>query len=101
MNKFYAIDLVTTIPENSNLNDYGSIGNYMSPNAEITGTLANCPFTGAGFVLHVERTTGGSTNGYCKQRMITNGYAPIEYWRTKCNNEWGYWKKIEGNPIAI
>lgn len=95
------MDDMITISSGDNLNNYTQCGNYLSPAAIITDTLDNCPMTGSGFVLRVERTTGGSMIGWCRQCIVPNKYIPVEYWRTMSDGNWSGWVKINGESLAI
>ena len=53
---------MTAIPSGADLNDYTTPGSYYSATSTITASLSHCPFTGAGFSLHVEVIAGTSDN---------------------------------------
>ena len=59
----YALKGGIEIPENADLNDYKTPGNYYCPRYSAVQTLDNCPFTSA-FTLKVSYGTG---NGYPMQ----------------------------------
>lgn len=57
--KSYFLQGGTVIPNNANMNDYVTPGNYFCQSNAVAGTLSNCPFTHA-FVLKVEYAAGRS-----------------------------------------
>ncbi|MCI8454152.1 MAG: hypothetical protein HFE84_06010 [Lachnospiraceae bacterium] len=89
----YSLDAAVQIPEGADLNDYVTPGNYLCNSTEIAKTLKNCPFTSAGFVLHVERVTGGSTENFIKQKIVGNSSTSEEYWRNKVSTAWKPWRE--------
>lgn len=91
LSTLYSLDDVELIPGNSDMNDYTSPGNYLSPAKSVTNTLLNCPHTGSSFIMHVERIAG--TSGFIKQRIICNDPKPIEYWRNQTNGIFRNWDK--------
>ena len=50
---------LTPIPNNSNLNNYTSVGNFASQSNATTKTLSNCP-TSVAFCLYVTNSTGST-----------------------------------------
>lgn len=92
------INLLTggvSIPENSDLNNYITIGNYTCANSTIAKTLSNTPYTGAGFALKVgnvynNNLTQNSPNIY--QELITP-YGD-SYTRRLYNGTWYDWHMV-------
>lgn len=93
------MDNAIAIPQNVDLNNYNQFGNYVSSSASITNTLKNCPLTGSGFVLHVERITGAKET-FCKQRIIVNNFDSKEYWRVQNENAWHTWYLMQGTEVT-
>lgn len=80
------------IPENSDLDDYLIPGIYNSPKQATTATLSNCPFTGAGFKMIVERHTQ-STNTI-RQTILKNNVDGAIYVRNIIGGVVGKWNKL-------
>lgn len=98
LSTYYSMDNAIEIPKNADLNNYPQFGNYISTAASTTDTLKNCPLTGSGFTMHVERITG-SRPDYCKQRIIANNSNAREYWRTKIEGVWQKWYMVVGEQV--
>lgn len=90
----YSLDAAVQIPEGADLNDYATPGNYLCSSAGIAKTLKNSPVDYSGFVLHVERVTGGVTTSFAKQRIAANSSTSEEYWRNKRSTFWTPWQTI-------
>lgn len=93
MSEYYSLKEAEAIPENADLNDYVEFGNYQCENNDRAKTLLNCPYTGGGFVLHVERTTGGMNN-YCRQTLVCNGDG-VTFVRNNINGTWRSWSRVQ------
>lgn len=98
LSTYYSMDNAIEIPKNADLNNYHQFGNYISIAASTTDTLKNCPLTGSGFAMHVERITGDRSD-YCKQRIISNNSNAREYWRTKLEGVWQKWYMVVGEQV--
>lgn len=76
------------IPENSNLDNYKTPGDYFAASAKEAATLTNTPMTGSGFRLIVE---AGYVPGYIRQYAIgVSGNIQTRYFQTS----WSPWVKI-------
>lgn len=92
LGNYYSLKNAISIPAGADLNSYAVFGNYVSVGANISATLLNCPVSGGGFTLHVERITGGIDDSYCKQKILYNAQSSVEFWRTKTGSlGWGPW----------
>ena len=89
----YSLNQAENIPNESDLNDYTTFGNYYVSSNQ-TSTLKNVPTSlgSNGFVLRVERCTYSITN-YCKQRIVSYN-SGAEYWRVNKNGTWTDWIAI-------
>lgn len=92
MSEYYSLKDAKAIPENADLNDYVEFGNYQCESGNRATTLSNCPYTAGGFVLHVERTTGGMDD-YCRQTLVCNGDG-ITFVRNLIQGVWKPWIRI-------
>jgi len=92
---YYSLKDAAEIPSGADLNSYTDFGNYVSTNEARSKTLKNCPWTGSGFKLIVERITGDTTGDYFKQRLIPNADECIEIIRHYVTGK-GYtaWKRL-------
>ena len=79
----------STIPSNSNLNDFYKAGSYQCA-MTTAQTLQNCPYSNAGIMLIVITRY---TNGDMSQQLLFGDPNNI-YSRTKNNDNWGGWKKF-------
>ena len=93
MSEYYSLKDAEAIPENANLNDYVEFGNYQCENKNQAQTLSNCPYTAGGFVLHVEKTTGGMNN-YCRQTLVCDGDG-VTFVRNNINGTWNNWLRVQ------
>lgn len=93
MSEYYSLKDAKAIPENADLNDYVEFGNYQCESSNRAKTLSNCPYTAGGFVLHVERTTGGMNN-YCRQTLVCNGDG-VTFVRNNINGTWNNWIRVQ------
>ncbi len=94
-NGYYSLKDAAEIPAGADLNSYTGFGNYVSTNEARSRTLKNCPWTGSGFKLIVERITGDTTGDYFGQRLIPNAEECIEIIRHYVTGK-GYtaWKRL-------
>ncbi len=84
----------TTIPSNSDLNDYLTPGIYTCRSSSAAKTLLNCPHTSSNFKLIVNQNTGNTTS--------FNGYQMIAGTAAKTFNPCIYYRGIAwnaSNPI--
>lgn len=83
-----------TITSGSDLNNYTTPGVYVSFNADVSGTLANCPFSAHGFRMYVIENISGY--GYIRQLIINkNTTVANEIWtRNGRNGTWTPWEQI-------
>lgn len=93
MSEYYSLKEAEAIPENADLNDYVEFGNYQCENKNQAQTLSNCPYTAGGFVLHVERTTGG-IDDCCRQTLVCNGDG-VTFVRNKISGTWNNWIRVQ------
>lgn len=101
LGSYYSMDDAIDIHSGDDLDNYTECGNYLSIGANITVTLLNCPLQGTGFVLHIERTTGGAINTWCRQCIVPNQRIPVEFWRTMHDGVWSKWVKVDGESLTI
>ena len=92
---YYSLKDAAEIPAGADLNSYTGFGNYVSIDGARSKTLKNCPWTGTGFCLKVERITGDISGQYFGQRIIPNAYECMEFVRHHTPND-GYtpWRKL-------
>ena len=85
-----SIGVGTNIPENSDLNSYTTIGNYVCSLTATALSLTNCPSRGA-FTMTVGYATGSSSYLY---QEITHFSTGVKYYRTytASNKEWSEWR---------
>ena len=83
-----------SIPENADLNDYTTVGNYYCNSSAIVQTIQNIPplndFLGIAFTLKVEMGTGTSSP-IQTYREYRNGNIAT---RTFINGSWKAWRYI-------
>jgi hypothetical protein len=90
----------TAIPENADLNDYGTtdnlpVGQYYSENSARTATLHHRPFSGSGFRMMVTSLSG--TNKQQWVYPVSSGTAAsCVYIRSRTTSGWASWYKLEG-----
>ena len=85
------------IPSSSDLNDITTPGIYYSPQASWSATLSNCPNTGSGFKLIVEKLT--HFGGIIKQTLIqANNLIGNIYTRCIYEGSLGEWNCIKPSP---
>ena len=77
----------TLIPNNSDLNDYTTPGSYYTPNAAASQTMQNCPYTGSGFKLIVEKL---SSNSHILQ-TLKGVNSKFVYYRTASDSDFRDW----------
>ena len=83
--------LYSDIPENADLNDYKTVGNYFCSTAVKAKTLKNTPKgLSHAFKLTYEEI---ASNSHAVQKIIENTTGN-EYIRVKVNNNWGKWEKV-------
>ena len=91
LGKYYSLESAIEIKPGTDLNTLTNFGNYYCNSGAETSTLSNCPITGTGFVMHIERVTGSVSGNYLKQRIIVNRKSAVEYWRVVDSGSWGDW----------
>lgn len=85
----------TEIPNDSDLNDYTTIGYYIAKTNEVAASLTNCPLTIA-FGLNVSTTGAG-----IRQDLYSSNVAePKLYFRIKTGTTWSVWK-IMGEDVDM
>lgn len=90
--KSYLLRGGTLIPENADLDDYGTIGNYYCNSSAVAGTLTHSPFSTA-FTMKIELSAGTS---YACQTAIkyNNGQ---KAWRYHNGSSWIDWIYFSDN----
>lgn len=85
-----SIGVGTNIPENSDLDSYTTIGNYVCSLTATALSLSNCPSRGA-FTMTVGYATGSSAYLY---QEITHFSTGVKYYRTYTAStaEWSDWR---------
>ena len=90
-NNYYSLKGGTEIPENADLNTYGTPGNYYCKLSDIAATITNCPVKNA-FILKIEYANGLNSP---IQRIQT--YMNMETWCryqiSRVENTWSDWKQ--------
>jgi hypothetical protein len=80
----------TSIPSNSNLDSYTTIGKYYVPNTEISETIINSPTTSGNYALYVFARTNNSV-----VTQLAISYNGAIYVRgINSQGEWKSWKKV-------
>ncbi|OSA93881.1 UNVERIFIED_ORG: hypothetical protein B2H98_13070, partial [Clostridium botulinum] len=69
-------------------------GNYVSTESEVTGTLVNCPTKGSGFVMKVERTTGGIQGNFKRLTIKCNNKTSDTFINTLVDTQWSGWQQL-------
>ncbi|MBN1055675.1 hypothetical protein DVW05_10010 [Clostridium botulinum] len=69
-------------------------GNYVSTESEVTGTLVNCPTKGSGFVMKVERITGGIQGNFKRLTIKCNNKTSDTFINTLVDTQWSGWKQL-------
>lgn len=82
-------DRGTLIPDNSDLNDYTTAGNYYVSNSNSATTIANTPFTSAGYRLICQ--IGYTTNNSSYMYQIAFGTKGNIKFRCYSTSAWGDW----------
>lgn len=85
------------IPDNSDLNNYKTVGVYGVLNSTHAGTISNIPVGGSGFRLIVSGINGGT--GYVRQEYIKGNQPGIIYIR-HYTGSWTGWYKFEGTTLT-
>ena len=85
-----SIGVGTNIPENSDLDSYTTVGNYVCSLTATALSLSNCPSRGA-FTMTVGYATGSSAYLY---QEITHFSTGVKYYRTYTAStaEWSEWR---------
>ena len=83
----YLLDPQNAIPKQADLNSYKDFGNFISPSAEVSKSLKNCPITDGGFALRVMRGSGGN---YRVQELIT--FSGLRAYRNYTGSSFSDWK---------
>lgn len=81
----------TSIPKNSDLNDYKTVGNYFCYNESFSATYANCPSISEGFTMRVFQPVGTADNIAQELMDYSKG---VRYYR-RCyvpNGSWTAWQ---------
>lgn len=82
----------TSIPANSDLNAYTTVGNYYCPSDSATRSLANCPVDRA-FNMRVFYAWGES---WAVAQELANGNTGVRYYRW-CSKSAGVWTAWQGD----
>lgn len=81
----------TSIPSNSDLNNYKTPGDYYVGSSSIASTIANAPVTGTGYRLIVEK-------GYADNltQLVLAGTGGIQIYGRQCtvDGNWSNWDKL-------
>lgn len=85
----------TTIKSGDDLNNYSTPGHYYSSSATISGTLAHCPYTTAGFSLDVSYN---ASSAYLWQEIRSRGNGAIHF-RTCSDGTWNPWQKVTTTTV--
>lgn len=97
-NEGNAINTLTggvSIPSDSDLNDYTTVGNYTCASSIVAKTLSNCPYTGAGFALKVGNVYNNNltqTTPSIYQELVT--VYGDRYIRRLYNGTWYDWQLV-------
>lgn len=86
-NRYSLLIPETLIPNNSDLNDYTTPGQYYVSTAANSKTIQNCPYTLSGFKLTVEKT---SSDGHILQTLKAVNEKYI-YYRTAADSNFNDW----------
>ena len=86
-NRYSLLVPETLIPNNSDLNDYTTPGQYYVSTAANSKTIKNCPYTLSGFKLTVEKT---SSDGHILQTLKAVNEKYI-YYRTAADSNFNDW----------
>lgn len=98
MSQYYALQGGTYIPENANLDNYKTPGNYYCDSSALVPTIVNCPSASA-FTMKVEYSTG---NGYPAQVIRQHDTGDIFYrFFTSYQNRWYPWISYVTNTDLI
>lgn len=89
-------DRGTLIPENSDLNNYTTAGNYYVANSTSATTIANSPFTSAGYrlICQIGYTTNNSSYMY-QIAFGTNGNIKFRCYGTSAWGDWISYSKTD------
>ena len=85
----------TTIQENSDLNDYTTVGVYTCSSVTIANTLANSPISGIAFRMEVSYLNNQNRYRQCIYPLSNNTY----YARIYTSNGWQSWYRFEGVQV--
>ena len=94
--KSYLLQGGTPIPENANLDDYATPGNYHCHLSVTARTLENSPFTSA-FILKVEY---GNGVGYVSQTAIRHDTGQ-KAWRYNNTSAWSDWRYFSDDDTVL
>ena len=86
-NRYSLLIPETLIPNNSDLNDYTTPGQYYVSTAANSKTIKHCPYTLSGFKLTVEKT---SSDGHILQTLKAVN-AKYIYYRTAADSNFNDW----------
>lgn len=87
----YLSTIGTTIPSNSNLNNYTTPGLYVCASATVASTLSNAPSVGSAFLLEVRYT---NANTRYRQTIYSNNATADEFFRVYGASGWVGWRKV-------
>lgn len=89
-------DRGTLIPDNSDLNDYTTAGNYYVANSSSATTIANTPFTSAGYRLICQIGYTSNNSSYMYQIAFgTNGNIKFRCYSTSAWGDWTSYSKTD------
>lgn len=83
------------IQENSDLNNYTSVGVYTCPNVSIANTLVNSPVSGIAFRMEVTYLNNQNRYRQCIYPLLNYTY----YARVYTSGGWQAWYKFEGVQV--
>lgn len=86
----------TSIPSNSNLNNYTTPGLYVCPTATVASSLTNCPSVGSAFLLEVRYTNADIRY---RQTIYANNANSDIFFRTYVSTGWSGWRKITTSAV--
>lgn len=100
-----AFGYAISIPSNSDLDDYMTVGRYTATSRSIAQTIANIPESNKAFVVEIISLNGSENNPVVASRRILQEFIPnetgaaIEYKRLWNGNSWSSWYKYEGVAV--
>lgn len=89
--KVFSLGPAVSIPSNSDLNDYVTVGNYCVASGAVAQTLTNTPITSRGYRLAVHNCYGGSSAAAYGTQIVDTYTGEVYVRYTNGSGAWSDW----------